>query len=380
MNRKVRKAIYTILSVIIMLIIFYFSAQEATVSQGVSDGFINKILFIIFPKFNNLSLAEQTDLLFNLSIVVRKTAHFLIYALLGFCLNGAMYNDFKISRKIKPVLVLSIGLIYAISDELHQYFVPGRAMKLTDVLIDFCGVMFGAFVLFVIYCVIKRGRALNLNNVDIYELINRDLGKIIHKSKKGVVATTHDKELVITDLNNYEDLKEILIKNNITPETFTVKNENLKNDIENTLKVRRTLCCSQWVYTKLIAPKYEKSDIRTLTLKDIDTILEHYKLVSNKDYLVSRINDKSIFGIYENNTLAGFIGIHSEGSIGMLEIFPEFRRKGYGYILEAFVIEQLLDKGYTPYCHVVEGNNPSYKLQEKLGYKKTSKPSIWINI
>ena len=87
-----------------------------------------------------------------------------------------------------------------------------------------------------------------------------------------------------------------------------------------------------------------------------------------------------IFGIFENNKIAGFIGVHGEGSIGMLEIFPEYRRKGYGYILEAYVIEQLLDKGYVPYCHVVEGNDASYKLQEKLGFKKSSKPNIWINI
>jgi tRNA (guanine37-N1)-methyltransferase len=87
-----------------------------------------------------------------------------------------------------------------------------------------------------------------------------------------------------------------------------------------------------------------------------------------------------MFGIYDNNQLAGFIGVHSEGSIGMLEIFPEYRRRGFGYILEAFVIEKLLDLGYTPYCHVVEGNAPSYKLQEKLGYKKADKLSIWINI
>ena len=380
MNRKVRKAIFIILSLIIMLIIFLFSDQEANVSQGVSNGFLSSIFSILIPKFKSYSYLEQQALIEAFSTLVRKLAHFGIYALLGFCLNGSCYSDFKLSRKLRYKFVLSVGLLYAISDEIHQYFVPGRAMKFTDVLIDFLGVIFGAFVLFVIHYFTKRGKRMNLNNVDINELIKRDLGKIIYKSNNGIVAVTNDKDLVLTSLNDYNELQKVINKYKLSPNTITVKSEVLLQDILTNKAVERSLTCSQWVYTKLASPKYENADVRVLNEKYLELILKHYKLVSDKDYILDRLNNKMIFGIFENNELAGFIGIHSEGSIGMLEIFPKFRRKGYGYILEAYAIEQLLDKGYTPFCHVVNGNDASYKLQEKLGYQKAEKPNIWINI
>ena len=380
MNRKVCKAIFVFLTLIIMLTIFLFSSQEASASQNVSNGFLTGLFSLILPKFNELSLIEKEAILESFSTIIRKFAHFGIYSALGFCLNGACYNDYKLSRRIRPIFVLSFGTVYAITDEIHQYFVPGRAMKVTDIFIDFCGVMFGAFILFALYFLTKRGRALDFNNADIFQLLKRDLGKIIYKSKNGIVAVTNDNDLVLTSLKNYNELNEVLKKHNISPKTITVKEDSLYQEILNNLNVYRSLPCSQWVYQKLKAPKYKKSDIRVLDESFIDVILEHYKLVSDKEYIVDRVKNKMIFGIFENNELAGFIGIHSEGSIGMLEIFPQFRRKGYGYILEAFAIEQLLDKGYLPYCHVVEGNDASYKLQEKLGYKKATKPNIWINI
>ena len=122
MNRKVCKAIFVVLTLLIMLVIFMFSSQEANISQGVSDGFLATIFSLIVPKFNQLSLIEKQALLDGFSKLVRKLAHFSIYSALGFSLNAACYNDYKLSRKIRPVFVLGIGLLYAISDELHQYF------------------------------------------------------------------------------------------------------------------------------------------------------------------------------------------------------------------------------------------------------------------
>jgi VanZ family protein len=35
------------------------------------------------------------------------------------------------------------GLLYAVSDEIHQYFIPGREMRAFDVFIDSLGVIAG---------------------------------------------------------------------------------------------------------------------------------------------------------------------------------------------------------------------------------------------
>ena len=39
-----------------------------------------------------------------------------------------------------------IGVLYAVTDEVHQYFVPGRSCELRDALIDACGVAAGVAI------------------------------------------------------------------------------------------------------------------------------------------------------------------------------------------------------------------------------------------
>ena len=49
-------------------------------------------------------------------------------------------------------------VLYAISDEVHQYFVPGRAMMATDVLIDSIGAILGCLLFFAVKRYIVRRR------------------------------------------------------------------------------------------------------------------------------------------------------------------------------------------------------------------------------
>lgn len=53
------------------------------------------------------------------------------------------------------VLVIVLSIIYGISDELHQYFVPGRACTLFDVGIDSLGI-FLASLIYAIRIELKR--------------------------------------------------------------------------------------------------------------------------------------------------------------------------------------------------------------------------------
>lgn len=85
-----------------------------------------------------------------------------------------------------------------------------------------------------------------------------------------------------------------------------------------------------------------------------------------------------MWGLFEGNAIAGFIGMHPEGSMGLLEVLPEYRRRGYGYLLEAYLIRLHLQRGWTPYCHVVKGNEASLRLQKKLGFEFAEKPAIWV--
>ena len=96
-------------------------------------------------------------------------------------------------------------------------------------------------------------------------------------------------------------------------------------------------------------------------------------------YIRDRIEHGALFGVFESDALAGFAGFHDNGGMGMLEILPAVRRRGYAAQLGAFLIAAALKEGRTPYCHVVDGNEASLHLQRKMGLTCTRLPAIWVN-
>lgn len=136
------------LLVLWMALIFFFSSQVSNDSTATTNIVIN-ILYKIYCMF----VSPPKDLLTFTEMVfkpVRKIAHFSEFAILG-VLVYINVKDFKNNKTI--LLSCLISLIYAISDEIHQIFVPGRACTLIDVLIDFSGSLVG--ILF-IHLMLKR--------------------------------------------------------------------------------------------------------------------------------------------------------------------------------------------------------------------------------
>ena len=118
-------------------------------------------------------------------------------------------------------------------------------------------------------------------------------------------------------------------------------------------------------------------EIKRLTHEYDAFIYAHYHL-DDEDYLFSRM-DEGMFGIFERNTLAGFIGVHDNGEIGLLEILPDYRRKGYATLLESFMINRQLSKGLLPRGEVETWNTSSLQLQEKLGMTISTQTCTWFS-
>ena len=78
---------------------------------------------------------DNTDLLF----------HFVEYSILGFLLFRSITSDELLT--FHPFYgSLLIGISFAILDEFHQSFVPGRHMSSIDMLFDSLGIVFGTFI------------------------------------------------------------------------------------------------------------------------------------------------------------------------------------------------------------------------------------------
>lgn len=147
---KSKKIAVTLVSGLLLVllygVIFSFSAQngEASteISMGVSDSMVSVLDFLTFGKMDAKTLSE---LALMIEHPLRKTAHFLEYALMGILIYSMLY--YPIARsKWRFWISLAWLILSAAADELHQYFVPGRWGSVKDVLLDTSGGIAGILI------------------------------------------------------------------------------------------------------------------------------------------------------------------------------------------------------------------------------------------
>lgn len=123
----------------LMSLIFAFSAQPGEASNSMTEA-------AVIPLAARLASIQEeggeqlTEMLYMIiGTIVRKMAHLCEYALLG-ALICLLLRGYGLRMRWLPAL---LGVAYAIGDEVHQSFVPGRLGTPVDVLIDTAGVIMG---------------------------------------------------------------------------------------------------------------------------------------------------------------------------------------------------------------------------------------------
>ncbi len=137
MNHTVIISLSWLAVVFWMIVIFMLSAQSAQQTNGLSKGVTGVIVNIL----KKVTSKDKFDLS-SFNHLVRKNAHFFTYLILGIFVMNAMSRSGLIGSTLL-VLSISICILYAISDEVHQLFVPGRGAQVKDVLIDSAGAAVG---------------------------------------------------------------------------------------------------------------------------------------------------------------------------------------------------------------------------------------------
>ena len=117
--------------------------------------------------------------------------------------------------------------------------------------------------------------------------------------------------------------------------------------------------------------------IRIAEESDLPMLLEHYQMLSPAE-LAEVVRRKSILLGYDRGQLVGFIGEHLEGSMGLLYVFPEYRRRGYGTALQKAFIAKTMERGWIPFGQVEKSNLNSLKLQEKIGMTCSDDLIVWM--
>jgi VanZ family protein len=121
-----------------MGLIFYLSSEGHSDSSGRS-----------LPLADFLGLPEW---------LVRKSAHFVLYFILGVLTMNALIRSPTNSSRRYILLAALICILYAAIDEWHQSWNPERSAQLTDVILDSTASLFGIFMLYYIHAKITARR------------------------------------------------------------------------------------------------------------------------------------------------------------------------------------------------------------------------------
>ena len=141
-----------------MTFIFIMSAKEADESSRISGGLIERICELVVPGFAERTEAQRAETVEAMQGFVRKAAHFTVYALLGALTVQALFCHTD-GRAAVILISFAVCVVYAVSDEVHQLFVPGRSGEVRDVLIDSLGAALGILFSYALTRLVRARRA-----------------------------------------------------------------------------------------------------------------------------------------------------------------------------------------------------------------------------
>ena len=227
----------------------------------------------------------------------------------------------------------------------------------------------------------------NLLLADIKECVVKGKARVEYASEKGVLIAEKDSDIYMFACEDEKCGEEILFclpKEKLAEKSCLI----VSHGIPSALAVRKKYPlksetpCYQVVYEKAFWESEMESELNYhfSTDDEIEEIIKVYDRESPQNLRDLHRRKQIISAYNQSGEWVGFIGRHPEGSMGLLLIFPEYRRNGYAYLLEGHLIEEILKEGRLPYAHIVEDNEKSIALQKKLGFSFADEKIIWHRI
>ena len=218
-----------------------------------------------------------------------------------------------------------------------------------------------------------------LHNLDMIECLRRDLYDVVYAADDGVLIC--DRLDGYTYMLACRDTEAALrIAELIKPGCglLVAHQEETVEPLRKKLGFDGASECWQAIYLEDTPLPIGEFDIRQLDLSYAAFVAEHYNGPDCLEYMQWQINDGVMLGAFVDNELAGFIGRHDQGALGVLEVLPEYRRRGIAKALESAAINRELREGHVPYCHLYTDNLASYALQKSLGMRFADKNVWWL--
>ena len=235
-----------------------------------------------------------------------------------------------------------------------------------------------------------------LLHIDMIEQLNRGIGEVVAMDEANILIWNFHVNIyyhTCFDVTKAESfLQGLPEKHKKQMQNLVLHQEELLPLFQSTFGMKLSMPCYQMVYTQKeqipVKGLYQadgkelpgKVVIRTLDDSFFDVVASTYHTVDSPEYIHERLNSGEVFGAFVDGQITGFCGYHDDGSIGMLEVLPEYRGRKIGKALEVYVLNHARRRGFIPYGQVVPGNEISTSLQKSIGLYQSKTPIYWMGI
>lgn len=214
-----------------MSLIFCLSNQVAEDSSQTSGRIIKMVVSFFYSDFNELSEAEQAEIIAPFQFIARKSAHFALYFILGALAYLSLVTYKSPPLFCRTFISAVICLLYSVSDEIHQRFVSGRSGEIRDVCIDFAGSSLAIIFLYLITRLILKKRNTDkkvkkMKKKDLLKL-NQDLFSQLDNAKLAVENIKKENEELKIEIEKLKQPPQALRDNGTVTEPIKKLEEKL---------------------------------------------------------------------------------------------------------------------------------------------------------
>ena len=228
---------------------------------------------------------------------------------------------------------------------------------------------------------LARDRVLYL---DLTEAVRRGDGRVVAALPHGALVSFHNykrdgQELGFTMFaDDRETAERLLALLPPVPDFITVHEALYLDLLRDRFGPADMRPCWQVGYLHASPPPLPQlgAEVRRLDRSHLPAVLANYAL-TNEGYLSWLVERGELYGAFDGDVLMAFVGRHAEGSIGLLDVLPPYRRRRLATLLQSYMIALELSRGHVPYGQVFDGNEPSLALQRSLGMERSAGQLYW---
>lgn len=215
--------------------------------------------------------------------------------------------------------------------------------------------------------------------IDLQEALRRGLADVVRADATGVLLKLRSDAVYLLAASGQEQAERLLEGVPQGP-SVCAHGAHCAAAAARVLGLRPREECHLLAYFLPEPPERDKTlKIARLGAEYGPVVAREYHGAEGEGYLLARVIAGQMYGAFCGDRLAGFIGTQTDGSMGLLEVLPDYRRQGLAEKLERFALAAGVVQGQTPFCYVPAENALSLELQKSLGLVLCDKKIYWMD-